>query len=289
MIIITGATGRLGSLVVEQLLTRVPAGQVGVSVRDPDKAHHLQERGVRVRRGDFTDAATLASAFEGASQVFLVSAGTTGEGAVGQHRAAIEAAVTAGAERILYTSHMGADPTSAFPPMPDHAATEALLRDCGVAFTALRNGFYASTVDLLLGRSGALATGELALPEDGPVAWTTHADLAEAAAITLTAGGLDGVTPALTASAAVDMAGVAALASELTGRTVRRVVVSDEDYRAGMVSGGVPEPAADMFVGLFVAARRGDFAATDPALAGLLGRRPASLREALEPVLASAR
>jgi uncharacterized protein YbjT (DUF2867 family) len=289
LIIVTGATGTLGSLVVEQLLARVPAAQVGVSVRDPAKATHLAERGVRVRRGDFTDAASLATAFEGASQILLVSAGTTGEAAMRQHRTAIGAAVEAGAGRIFYTSHMGADPTSPFAPMPDHAATETLLRDCGVAFTALRNGFYASTVDLLLGPSGALATGELAVPEDGPVAWTTHGDLAEATAIALTEGGLDGVSPALTAAEAVDMEGVAALASELSGRPVRRVVVTDADYRAGLVSHGVPEAAADILVGMFRAARRGDFATTDPTLAGLLGRRPASLREALEPGLAPAR
>ena len=206
-----------------------------------------------------------------------------------RHRTAIGAAVAAGAGRILYTSHMGADPTSPFAPMPDHAATETLLRGCGVAFTALRNGFYASTVDLLLGPSGALATGELAVPEDGPVAWTTHGDLAEATAIALTEGGLDGVSPALTAAEAVDMEGVAALASELSGRPVRRVVVTDADYRAGLVSHGVPEAAADILVGMFRAARRGDFATTDLTLAGLLGRRPASLREALEPGLAPAR
>jgi NAD(P)H dehydrogenase (quinone) len=286
LIIVTGATGKLGSLVVEQLLARVPAAQIGVSVRDPARAGHLAERGVRVRRGDFTDAASLAPAFEGASQILLVSAGTTGEAALSQHRTAIEAAVAAGTGRILYTSHMGADPTSPFAPMPDHAATETLLRDSGVAFTALRNGFYAATVDLLLGPSGALATGELAVPEDGPVAWTTHADLAEATAIALAEGGLDGVTPALTAAEAVDMEGVAALASELTGRPVRRVVVSDDDYRAGLVSHGVPEAAADILVGMFRAARRGDFAATDPTLADLLDRRPAPLREALEPGLA---
>lgn len=284
MIIITGATGQLGGLVVEQVLARVPVEQVGLSVRDPEKARALQERGVRVRRGDFADPESLASAFEGASQVLLVSAGTTGDGAVDQHRTAITAAVAAGAERVVYTSHMGADPVSAFAPMPDHAATENILRECGVAFTSLRNGFYASTAAMLLGRSGAMETGELVRPEDGPVAWTTHADLAEAAAIALVQGGLDGVTPALTASEAVDMAGVADMTSELSGRSIKRVVVSDAAYKASMVANGVPEAAADMLVGLFAAARRGDFAATDPTLARMLGRSPTSLRATLEPV-----
>lgn len=105
--------------------------------------------------------------------------------------------MTAGAERIVYTSHMGADPTSPFPQMPYHTATEETLRTCGVPFTSLRNGFYASFAAQLLARSGAAQTGKLRLPQDGPVAWTTHADLAEAAAVVLTSGGPDGVTPPL--------------------------------------------------------------------------------------------
>ena len=92
MIVVTGATGQLGSAVVDRLLERVPAEQIGVSVRDPRKAAGLAERGVRVRHGDFDDAASLADAFEGAEQVLLVSASTTGEGALRQHRTAIEAA-----------------------------------------------------------------------------------------------------------------------------------------------------------------------------------------------------
>jgi NAD(P)H dehydrogenase (quinone) len=106
-----------------------------VSVRDPEKARGLQERGIRVRRGDFTDPASLAHAFEDASQVLIVSADATGETAVRQHRTAIEAAKAAGARRILYTSHMGANPSSPFPPMPDHAAAEKALRESGVPYT----------------------------------------------------------------------------------------------------------------------------------------------------------
>ncbi len=287
MLIVTGANGQLGGAIVEQLLARVPAAQMGVSVRDPEQAHALAARGVRVRRGVFADAASLAHAFEGASQVLIVSAGTTGEGAVRQHRTAIDAARAAGAGRILYTSHMGANPASPFPPMPDHAATEALLRGSGVAFTALRNGFYATTAVMLLGR--AVETGELAVPEDGPVAWTTHADLAATAALALVEGGLDGVTPALTGAEAFDMAGVAALASALTGRPIRRIVVSDVAYRDGMVARGVPEAAADMLVGLFAASRQGAFAPADPTLARLLDRPATPLRDVLAAALVPSR
>jgi uncharacterized protein YbjT (DUF2867 family) len=279
MIIITGATGQLGRGIVEGLLARVAADQVGVSVRDPEKAGRLSDRGVRVRHGDFDDPATLRHAFEGASQVLIVSASETGETALRMHRNAIAAAREVGAERILYTSHMGSNSASAFDPMPDHARTEAALEASGIAFTSLRNGFYAASGLMLMGQ--ALATGELIAPEDGPVSWTAHADLAEAAAIALTEDGLDGPTAPLTSAEALDLADLAELASELTGREITRITVSDEDYRAGMVAHGVPEAQADMLVGLFVASRQNEFAAVDPTLERLLGRPPISMRSAL--------
>ena len=272
MIVVTGATGLLGGAVVERLLGKVPAAEIGVSVRDPAKATALADRGVRVRRGDYDDAASLAHAFEGAEQFLLVSAAATGEPALRQHATAIDAARAAGVRRIVYTSHMGANPASAFAPMPDHAATEAMLADSGLAFTALRNGFYTSSGRMLLGQ--AFETGELAAPADGPVSWTAHDDLAEAAAIVLTdEGRFEGPTPPLTGSAALDLAG---LAAEVIGRPIRRTVLTDAQYREAL-----PEPVAEMLLGLFAASRAGEFAAVDPTLGELLGRPPLTVRDVL--------
>jgi len=286
MIIVTGANGKLGRAVVERLLDRVPAERIGVSVRDREKARDLEQRGVRVRRGDFDDAESLADVFEGASRVLVVSVDRLDEAAVRQHRAAINAAKTAGAGRIFYTSHAGADPISAFPPGRDHAATEVALQDSGVPFTSLRNGFYAQTAAFLVG--SALVSGELRAPEDGPVDYTAIPDLAEATAIALADEGLDDTVLTLTGSEAVDTAGLAAMASELTGRPIRRVVVSDDEYCAGLVAHGVPEPQAAMFLTLFVAARQGMFTRVDPTLARLIGRQPAQVRDALKEVISSA-
>ena len=272
MIVVTGATGQLGSAVVERLLARQPADAIGVSVRDPAKARALADRGVRVRRGDYDDAASLADAFAGAEQLLLVSAAATGERALRQHRTAIDAARAAGVRRIVYTSHMGANPASPFAPMPDHAATEALLAASGLAFTALRNGFYTASGRMLLGQ--ALETGELAAPADGPVSWTAHDDLAEAAAVVLTEEGrFEGPTPPLTGSAALDLAG---LAAEALGRPIRRTVLTDAQYREAL-----PEPVAEMLLGLFAASRAGEFAAVDPTLGELLGRPPLTVRAVL--------
>jgi uncharacterized protein YbjT (DUF2867 family) len=286
MIIVTGANGQLGRAVVERLLVRVPAEQIGVSVRDPQKAQGLKERGVRVRRGDFADPASLAHAFEGASQVLIVSADNFGETAVRLHRTAIDIARKVGARRILYTSHMGSSPTSLFAPMVDHAATEAALRDAGVAFTSLRNGFYASSALLLLGN--AIQTGELVAPEDGPVAWTAHADLAEVTAIALSEEVFDGVTPDLTASEEIDLDGIAAIASELAQRPIRRIVVLDAQYRASLVAHGLPEESADLLLGIFRASRLGEFNWVDPTLARLIDRPPTPLRDILKAAISPA-
>jgi NAD(P)H dehydrogenase (quinone) len=278
MIIITGSTGKLGQAIAERLLERVPATQFGVSARNPEKARSLSERGVRVRQGDFEDAKGLYHAFEGASQVLIVSSDSSGDVAVHHHRNAIDAAKAVGARRVLYTSHMGSNAASSFQPMRDHAATEAILQNSGVGFTSLRNGFYAASGLQLMG--GALEPGKLVAPAAGPVSWTAHADLADAAVIALTGTGrLEGLTPSLNGSEALDLA---AIASELTGRLITRVTVTDKEYRAGLTSHGVPESRADMLLGLFAASRKGEFAAVDPALQRLLGRPPMSMRDVLQ-------
>ena len=284
MIIITGATGQLGSQIVARLLERVAADQVGVSVRDPDLAKDLAERGVRVRRGDFADPTTLESAFEGASQVLIVSLNRLGEESVDQSTAAVDAAYRAGAGRVLYTSHQAAALDSLFAPARDHAAIEAHLEQSGRPYTSLRNGYYTSSLEFHIG--GAAQSGELAAPADGPVSWTTRADLAEGAAAILTDDGrFEGPTPPLTAADTVDLDDVAAVLSEVSGRPVRRVLVDDGAFVAGLMEHGTPQPFAEMFLGSFLAARRGEFAVTDPTLQTLLGREPQTVAAALRATM----
>ncbi|PTL76523.1 NAD(P)H-binding protein [Vitiosangium sp. GDMCC 1.1324] len=282
MIVVTGATGQLGRLIVEKLVTRVPVDRVAVSVRDMQKAQELAARGVRVRKGDFTDPKSLAHAFEGASQVLLVSSNAAAYGGdpLAQHRAAIGAARAAGARRIVYTSHMAASRSSAFPPMLDHAATEQMLGESGLAWTALRNGFYAASAMFLLEQ--ALRTGVFEAPADGRVSWTAHADLAEAAAVILTSEGqYDGPTPPLTAAQALDFGALCDIASSLLGRPLRRSTVSEDEMRAKLSARGMPASAVAMSLGLYRASHNGEFAAVDPTLQKLLGRAPASMREVI--------
>lgn len=239
MIVVTGATGQLGRVVVEKLLTRLPADHIVASVRDPAKADALVERGVTVRAGDFANFEDLPAAFAGATQVLVVSVDKLDEVALQMHRDAIEAARAAGARRVLYTSHVGARADSSFVPAVDHAAAEAILAEGGAPFTSLRHGFYAESGLHLIGSE--IEAGEIRAPEDGPVSWTARDDLAEADAVLLAEEGrLDGVTPPLTTPEAFTMADLAAMASELTGREIKRVTVSDDEWRDAKVAAGAP-------------------------------------------------
>ncbi|WP_069762376.1 SDR family oxidoreductase [Streptomyces sp. LUP47B] len=281
MIIVTGATGKLGRRTVERLLERVPADRVGVSVRDPRKARDFADRGVRVRPGSFDDPASLVHAFEGAEQLLLVSLDRVGEECVTGHRTAIDAAVKAGVGRILYTSQMGAAHDSRFQACRDHARTEDLLRATGLPWTALRNGFYAASALQFL--EAARHTGDIALPADGPVAWTGHDDLADAtAAILAEQGRFEGPTPPLTGAAALDFGAVAEIASRVTGRPFTRTVVPDGVFREQALAHGAPAPIADLMLSIFAAARHGEFTTVDSTLAELLGREPVPFGALLE-------
>jgi NAD(P)H dehydrogenase (quinone) len=279
MIVITGATGALNGATIEHLLERIPADQIGVSVRDTGKAQHLADRGVRVRRGSYDDPAALRHSFEGADQVLLVSQNSPNLDGIILHRNAIEAAVAAGAQRILYTSHQGAGSDSPFPPAREHAATEAILADSGVAWTSLRNGFYAHSLDWLLGPWQQ--TGTLTAPTDGSVSWTDRGDAAEAAAIILAGDrSFDGPVT-LTARSAVTFDDIAEAASQLTGQEIKRVVMDDEQWIAHQAAGGAQESMARLTLTTFQAAREGRFAGVDPLLAELLGREPHTVTDLL--------
>ena len=283
MIVVTGASGQLGRQVIERLLAMVEPGRLAASVRNPDTVTDLAERGVRVRPGDFDDPASLVHSFEGARRVLVISAGVGFDDAVRLNTNAVTAAIGAGAERVFYTSHVGVSADSAFPPMHAHAATEDFLRASGADFTAIRNGFYAEFAPMMMGNAAQI--GELRAPADGPVSWTTHPDLAAGIAALLTDDRIDEQVVELTASEALTWAEIAAMAAEITGRPMTRVVVDDDEFAAGMADRGVPAERITSSLGIYQASRRGDFAAVDPALERLIGHAPAPFRTVLEHAL----
>lgn len=282
MLIITGASGQLGRRIADHLLALVPATQIGVSLRDPAKAQDLADKGVRVRQGDYTDAASLRHAFEGATRILMISsnAAATGGDPLAQHRTVIEAAKHVGVQHLFYTSQIASDLGSPFAPARDHWATETMLAASGLNWTALRHGFYAQSGLQMTARG--FAAGDLVAASDGKVSWTTHDDLAAADAAFLVAQTpAQGPTPPLTGSEALDFADLARIASDLTGRPIIRTTVTDDQMRHAARARGTPDAAITFMLGYFHAARARAFAATDPTLERILGRKPQTMRSFL--------
>jgi NAD(P)H dehydrogenase (quinone) len=269
MITVTGVTGKLGRIVIEDLLTRVPASELVAVARTPAKAAELAERGVEVRRGDFDDPASLALAFAGADVLLLVSSSDVTPGVrPRQHGAAIDAARAAGVGRVVYTSAVHAQDGPGF--LADHGTTENLLRDSGLPHTLLRNTFYAEAL-VNPGLAEAVAAGELKAADGGvPVNFATIRDMGLAASQVLTAGGHEGATYEI-GGPLWTVADLAATVSEVSGRPVAyRAVPVDELGPAGFVheliaSGLFSEPSDD--------------------LEKLLGRPVTALRAAVEGAL----
>lgn len=277
MIVITGATGTLGRIVVEEALKVYPANELGVSVRDASKAQDLADKGVSVRGGDFKKPETLKQAFENADQLLVISGNGQGDELVEAHKNVIEAAKEIGVKRILYTSQIGSAPQSHFQPMVDHYKTEQMLEESGLNFIASRNGFYSANGQQFF--LGGLQDYQLKLPKDGPVNWTTHEDLAEGMVKILQDEQFKERYPQLTASRTLTMEDIA---KEYKQDGIERVIISNDEYKETL--GFIPnlsEEMKQMFVDIFEASVDGDFDKSSSLLEDLLGRKPQDIVEIL--------
>lgn len=284
-VVVTGATGGLGSDVVASLLRLLPGAALGVAVRRPEALAALGARGVRVRYGDFGDPASLERAFEGSERVLLISTRTPGNGErLQEQKNAIDAVRRSGASHVVYTSVLQRR-GSPFYPTEGHLATEEYLASSGLGHTIVRNGHYVENLPMLLG--GSLETGILELPPDGPVSWVARADLGEGIARILVAGQPTG-SLALTGPEALDFAQVAEIASDCLGRVVERRVISPEAYVERLKAHGMPEGAARMLASGFASRAARELACVDPALEKLVERPRLSVAETLPRLLAPA-
>lgn len=219
-IVMTGATGNLGSLVLEELLRRLPAARIAIVTRRPEAAEALRSRGIEVRYGDYDDPASLPAAFKDADTLLFISSPLRDEEArLRQHRAAVEGAAAAKAGRIVYTSIAYAE-RGRLPLHELHVTTERLIRESGLEYTILRNAYYMDIVEML-GWREALAGGVLLSP---PGDWIFNAaareDLAAAAAAVLTESGHEGRVYELTASRPWRLNDLARALAERSGRPV---------------------------------------------------------------------
>jgi len=263
---VTGSTGHLGRLVVDQLKRRGHGDEVLAFARSPEKASDL---GVPARKMDYDQPETLTSALSGVGTLLLISADEMGQ-RERQHGNVIDAAKRAGVGWIIYTSLLRAD-TSALSLAGEHAATEAMLKASGIPHTILRNGWY--TENYAGAVKGALARGVLVgSAGDGRISSAARADFAEAAAVVLTTEGHAGKTYELAGDEAYTLGQLAAEISRQASREIPYHNLPVDEYAAVLTQAGLPEQMAHVIAGWDEAIARGALFHDGRELSGLIGR-----------------
>ncbi|MFG2828802.1 SDR family oxidoreductase [Streptomyces sp. NPDC048434] len=281
-IVVTGATGALGRLVIEELLRRTAPGDLVALARDRAKAAGLAARGVEIKIADYGRPETLQGVFAAGDRVLLISGNEAGR-RLTQHRAVIDAAREAGVGLLAYTSVLGG-PTATFSIAEEHIATEQALLASGVPYCLLRNGWYHENYTGAL--AGTLKAGAVVgSAGDGRVATAARRDYAEAAAVVLTGSGQENTVYELSGDTAWTMAEYAAEVSRQTGRTIPYQDLPQERYVALMVEAGVAALGAQMVAEADAGIARGELAATPGELSRLLGRPTTPIAEAIAEAL----
>ncbi|WUG41312.1 SDR family oxidoreductase [Kitasatospora sp. NBC_00458] len=280
MYVVTGATGQLGRLVVEGLLAKVPASEVAVAVRSAEKAADLAERGVTVRVVDYGRPESLEGAFAAGDRVLLISGSEIGS-RIPQHTAVVEAARAAGVALFAYTSAPGA---ATFKLADEHKATEAVIRESGLPFALLRNGWY--TENYLGDAVGTVERGAVVgSAGDGRIASAPRRDYADAAVAVLTGEGHENTVYELSGDVAWSLPELAAELAQASGKPVGHRDVTPAEHLAVLVGAGLPEGFAGILVDVDAGIARGELAGTPGDLAKLIGRPTAPLAESVKAAL----
>ncbi|MCA8884579.1 MAG: SDR family oxidoreductase [Rhodobacteraceae bacterium] len=281
MIALTGATGQLGRLVIAALKRQGATDGLVALVRSPEKAADL---GVTVRQADYAKPDTLGPALAGVQTLLLISASEVGQ-RIDQHKNVIDAARAAGVSRIVYTSLLHAD-TSPLGLAAEHVATEAMLRDSGIATTILRNGWY--TENYTAGAGAALTLGTLyGAAGDGKISAATRADFADAAAAALIGDGHAGKVYELAGDTPFTLADLAAEISRQSGKDIPFVNLPEADYAAALAGAGLPAPWPEMLARVDVQVSEGALYHSGHELSALIGRPTTPLADAVAAALAN--
>ncbi|MFD1957294.1 SDR family oxidoreductase [Paenibacillus thailandensis] len=283
-ILVTGATGKLGSKVVETLLKTVPANELAVSVRNPQKAEHLRAKGVEVRQGDFDRPETLDTAFAGIDRLLIISADGDNETRIRQHTNAVEAAARAKVGFIAYTSVANARESKLFLAEVHKVTEEAILKN-GIPYSFLRNNWYleneiSSIQGVLAGAPWVTSAGS------GKVGWALQQEYAEAAAAVLAGSGHEHTVYELSGKPLTQEELVSALATVL-GKDIPVQQVDDETYGEIMKKAGVPDFVVPILTAIQTGIREGTLEVESNDFEKLLGRPLTPITEALSRLVGS--
>lgn len=265
-IAITGATGQLGRLVINKLKEKIPTDNMIALSRSVEKAKGLE---VEVREFDYEKPAMLKPALKGVDTLLLISASEIGK-RFSQHKHIIEAAKSAGIKWIVYTSLLRTDNTS-LDIGTEHKVTEKLLKESGIPFTILRNGWY--TENYTSSVPGAIRGGALmGCAGNGKISGAARADYADAAAAVLTGKNHQGKIYELAGDNFFTLSDLAAEISRQTGKNIPYKNLSEKDYTSALKNFGVPEEFAKVIAGWDTAASKNDLFDDSHQLSRLTGK-----------------
>jgi len=281
MILITGATGQLGSAVIQHLLTKIPASQIAAFVRDAGKAAGLQEKGVSIRVGTYDDTAALDNAMQGIEKVLLISGGDA-DNALQQHQNVVDAAKKAGVKGIAYTGRSLKDPSTLVNKLMNrHFQTEDYIKESGLNYALFRNILYMDVLPLFVGKQ-VFDTGIHLPAGDGKVSFALRGEMGEAMAKVLLDSDCDNQTYNFTGSETYSFEDVANALSELSGKEVKYSAVTPAEFEAQMKGRGIPDFMVPRMIGFITDIKNGQETTLSPDLENKLGRKPVSLKEGLK-------
>ncbi len=276
---VTGATGQLGRLVIAKLKEKTAAENIVALVRSPKKAEDL---GVEARAFDYSKPENLAASLSGIEKLLIISSNEVGQRA-SQHTNIIEAAKKAGVKYIVYTSLLRAD-TSALGLAEEHLVTEKAIKETGIAYTILRNGWYTENYTGSIG--GVLVAGAVfGASGEGKISSATREDFAEAAAVVLTTNGHDNKTYELGGDEAYTMSEYAAEISRQTGKDIPYKNLSVSEYANLLIQAGLPEGIAQFLAGTQPPTEKGDLYDDTHQLSKLIGRPTTPMKQTVKDAL----
>ena len=278
-IAITGATGQLGELIIQALLTHIPADNIVALVRNKTKALKLKQQNIELRHFDYDSLETLAPALIGIDKLLLISANEIGR-RTAQHQAVIEAAKNAKVPYIAYTSLLRAN-TSSLGLAQEHRETEALIQASGLTYTFLRNNWYSE--NYIAGVVQNAASGQLfSAATDGKISSASRTDYAEAAAIVLASTNHDNKTYELAGSENFTKLDLAKFIEKASGKKVSRIELSASDLTHGLQQAGLPETLISVIVDADIQTVEGAMYSESKDLEQLIGHKPITIQSQIE-------
>ena len=287
MILITGATGHLGSAIIDFLLKKTSANQIAALVRDESKASDLKEKDVDIRIGNYDEIASLNAAMQDIEKVLLISGGEAGN-ALEQHQNVVDAAKKADVKCVAYTSRNLRDRNDlANELMKRHFQTEDYIKASGLKYAIFRNALYMDTIPQFVGGEKVFEIGINLPAGDGQVAYALRSEMGEAIANVLAEDGCDNRIYKFTGSHSYSFGDVATALTDLSGKEVTYTPAEKSAFKAQMKERGAPEPAIEKVVGFITDIKNGQEAEVTSELENLLGRKPSTLQEGLKTLFKS--